>query len=201
MRLLNHDQGTEEWFKARLGCPSGSGFSKLVKTDGKPSTSADTYINHLIAEKVIGEPPETFSNEWMERGKQLEPDARSFYEFERGVTVQEVGFIKHDEYECGVSPDGLVNADGLLEIKCPAPATHIKYLRAGVLPSGYKAQCQGQLWITGRKWLDFLSYHPSLPPFLIRIEPDKEYIKLLEAEVIKACKMIEEESRKIEVLR
>lgn len=198
MRVINAEQGTEEWLKSRIGCPSGSGFSKLITSAGKESASRASYVNQLIAEKVIGEIPETYENEWMARGKELEPDARAFYEFERGVTVVETGFCKHDTYECGISPDGFVGADGGLEIKCPAPSTHVKYFRAGKLPSEYKPQVQGCLWITGRTWWDFLSYHPSLPPFLIRVERDEEFIKSLESIVIKACEEIETESKNLE---
>jgi len=202
MRILNHEQRSEEWFAARLGCPSGSGFSKLIRADGKPSSSADTYINELIAQKVTGEIPETYENEWMIRGRELEPDAKAFFEFERGVSVTDVGFIKHAEYEAGISPDGLVNADGAIEIKCPAPSTHIKYLRDGKLPSIYKPQVMGYMWVMPKvQWVDFLSYHPSLPPFLIRIERDKEYIELLGEQVIKACRIIETEAKKIEAMK
>lgn len=198
MRILVHEQGSPEWLLARLGCPSGSGFSKLVTTSGKPSTTAETYINELIAEKVIGQIPENNPNEWMQRGTALEPDARAFYEFDRDVEVTEVGFCMHDTLECGISPDGLVGDDGGLEIKCPKPSTHIKYLRnqAGYLqkkkpPTEYYQQVMGCLWITEREWWDFLSYHPSLPPMLVRVERDEEYIKLLAAEVEKACEIIE----------
>lgn len=197
MRIISCEQGTDEWFQARLGCPSGSGFAKLITATGKSSTSADTYINELIAELVIGEQQHITPNEWMIRGTELEPDARAFYEFERDVQVQEVGFCKHDSMECGISPDGLVGDDGGIEIKCPKASTHIKYLRNQQLPTEYKAQVQGALWITGREWWDFLSYHPSLPPFLIRVLPDQKYIEALANEVTFACDIIERETKKI----
>jgi hypothetical protein len=198
MRIIDAEQGTEEWLRSRLGCPSGSGFSKLITSSGKESTSRAGYVNGLIAEKVTGQIPEGFDNYWMARGRELEPDAKAYFEFERRCTVQEVGFCKHDEYECGISPDGLIDSDGGLEIKCPADATQVKYFRAGVLPSEYKAQVQGCLWITKRKWWDFLSYHPSLPPLLIRVERDEDFIKELERIVIDACKEIEKESKNME---
>ena len=198
MRIIDAEQGTEEWLRSRLGCPSGSGFSKLITSSGKESTSRAGYVNGLIAEKVTGQIPEGFDNYWMARGRELEPDAKAYFEFERRCTVQEVGFCKHDEYECGISPDGLIDSDGGLEIKCPADATQVKYFRAGVLPNEYKAQVQGCLWITKRKWWDFLSYHPSLPPLLIRVERDEDFIKELERIVIDACKEIEKESKNME---
>ena len=198
MRIVDAEQGTEEWLRSRLGCPSGSGFSKLITSSGKESTSRAGYVNGLIAEKVTGQIPEGFDNYWMARGRELEPDAKAFFEFERRCTIRDVGFCKHDEYECGISPDGLIDSDGGLEIKCPADATQVKYFRAGVLPNEYKAQVQGCLWITKRKWWDFLSYHPSLPPLLIRVERDEDFIKELERIVIDACKEIEKESKNME---
>lgn len=198
MRIIEAEQGTDEWLMARLGCPSGSGFSKLITSSGKESTSRAGYVNGLIAEKVTGQIPEGFDNHWMARGRELEPEAKAFVEFERRCTVQDVGFIKHDDYETGVSPDGLIDSDGGLEIKCPADATQVKYFRAGTLPNEYKAQVQGCLWITKRKWWDFLSYHPSLPPLLIRVERDEDFIKELERIVIDVCKEIERESKNLE---
>ena len=198
MRIIEAEQGTDEWLMARLGCPSGSGFSKLITAQGKESKSRAAYVNGLITEKAMRKPPPVWENEWMIRGRELEPDARAFYEFERGCTVQEVGFCKHDNYECGISPDGLINSDGGLEIKCPAPPTHYGYFRANKLPPEYKAQVQGCLWITGRKWWDFLSYHPSLPPMLIRVERDEDFIKELERIVIDVCKEIETETKNLE---
>jgi hypothetical protein len=201
MRVSNFEQGTEEWFKSRLGCPSGSGFSKLVTSVGKQSTSADTYINGLIAEKLTQVVPEGYTNEWMQRGTDLEPQARAYYELIREETVQEIGFCKHDTLECGVSPDGLVGLDGGLEIKCPAPATHVKYLRMGKLPSEYKAQVMGCMWITERDWWDFLSFHPDMPAFLIRVTRDQDFINALEAEVRRACEIIEEQVAQLEKLK
>ena len=198
MRVIDAKQGTDEWLASRLGCPSGSGFSKLITSTGKESSSRTGYVNQLIAEKVTGAAQEIYVNEWMARGTELEPDARAFYEFERRCTVTEVGFCKHDEHECGISPDGLVGPDGGLEIKGPAPSTHVKYFRAGKLPSEYKAQVMGCLWITKRAYWDFLSYSPSLPPLLIRVDRDEEFIKALESIVISACEEIQKESHNLE---
>ena len=198
MRIIEAKQGTDEWLMARLGCPSGSGFSKLITAQGKESTSRARYVNALIAEKTLGKPTPVWENEFMIRGRELEPDARAFYEFDKRCTVDEVGFCKHDSYEVGVSPDGLIGAKGGLEIKCPTDGTHYGYFRANKLPPEYKAQVQGCLWITKRKWWDFLSYHPSLPPMLIRVERDEDFIKELERIVIDVCKEIELETKNLE---
>lgn len=193
MKIIEHEQGSVEWLMSRLGCPSGSGFSKLITSTGKASTQADAYINELIAEAVIGDVTPNEPNEWMQRGTELEPVARAFYEFENNCTVTEVGFCMHDTLKCGVSPDGLVGDAGGLEIKCPKPSTHVKYLRRGALPSEYKAQVMGCLWITEREWWDFVSYHPQLPNLVVRVQRDEDFINALAAEVEKACVLIEKQ--------
>ena len=200
MRVIDSVQGTPEWLESRLGCPSGSGFDKLITATGKPSTQAEGYINQLIAELLTGETTYVKKTEWMERGNELEPRARDYFELATGNTVVETGFCKHDELECGVSPDGIVGDNGLIEIKCPAPSTHVAYLRSGVLPTKYKQQVQGQMWITERDWCDFLSYHPSMPALLVRVERDKDYIDLLAAEVEKACNTIQTQYQKLKEL-
>ena len=191
MRAFKHEQGTKMWLMSRLGCPSASNFHKLITPTGKPSSQAGHYICEMVAQCFTMELPETFSNEWMERGNELEPKARQFYEMARGMKVQEIGFCKHDTLECGASPDGLVGDVGGLEIKCPAPATHVEYLYNGVLPTKYIPQVQGCLWITGREWWDFVSYHETMPVLLTRVYRDEEFIKALEIEVTKACEHIQ----------
>ena len=201
MRIMGYEQGSEAWLMSRLGCPSGSQFDKLITSTGKPSTSADTYINQLIAEIMTNKPTEVKVNEWMQRGTELEPKAREYYELASGNDVTEVGFCMHDTAQCGVSPDGLVGADGGLEIKCPAPSTHVKYLRDGKLPVAYKQQVMGCLWITGRSWWDFVSYHESMPALLIRVERDEDYIKALETEVLKAVDTIQTEVKRLKEMQ
>lgn len=200
MRVYDFEQGTPEWLESRLGCPSGSGFDKLITATGKPSTQAEGYINQLIAELLTGETTYVKKTEWMERGNELEPRARDYYELATGNTVVETGFCKHDQLECGISPDGIIGDNGLIEIKCPSPSVHVAYLRAGVLPTKYKQQVQGQMWITERDWCDFLSYHPSMPALLVRVERDDDYIKLLQAEVEKACETIQTQYQKLKEL-
>ena len=197
MKILEMEQGTQEWLEARLGCPSGSGFSKLITASGTPSSSAESYINDLIAELITGESTPFHVTEWMQRGTELEPFARMNYELETDSEVTEVGFCMHDTLRCGVSPDGLIGGDGGIEIKCPKPSTHVKYLRKGTLPSEYKAQVMGCLWITGRQWWDFMSYHPQMPNLLIRVHRDDEYINQLERLVTHACQIIEKEVAEI----
>jgi len=192
MKICSHEQGSPEWFEARLGIPSASMFSKIVTTKGVWSTQADSYINQLVAERLTGEREEIYQSHHMIRGTELEPEARDMYCLVKDVEVQEVGFCLHDTLKAGCSPDGLIGEDGGLEIKAPAPATHVEYLRGGVLPSRYEQQVMGCLWITQREWWDFVSYHPNMKPLIVRVERDEEYIAALEECVTKAVNLIEE---------
>lgn len=178
MLLHNVEQGTIQWQQARLGIPTASGFEKIITPTGKASTQAEAYAEKLLAEHMLGYPVETFGgNGWTDRGKELEPDAVKFYELQKDAETVAVGFCTDDARTMGASPDRLVGDDGLLEIKCPAPQTHMHYLLTGEIDKGYWPQVQGQLLVTGRKWVDWLSYHPELPPVIIRVERDEEYLK------------------------
>ena len=196
MRVSDDIQGSDDWLESRLGRPTASNFSKLITPTGKASSSADAYINELIAQKITRDMPEFYKSDAMQRGNDLEPHAKAAYEFTYDVEVVEVGLCLHDEYECGCSPDGLINDDGGLEIKCPLPGTHISYLRDGKVPSKYIPQVQGCLWITNREWWDFMSYHPSMEDLIVRVYRDDAYIEKLAAEVIRAVEIIETESQK-----
>ena len=196
MRISNHEQGSEAWLESRLGRPTASNFGKLITPTGKASASAEGYINELIAQKITGEIPEFFKSEAMQRGNELEASAKALYEFENDVEVVEVGLCLHDTLECGASPDGLVGDDGGIEIKCPLPHTHVSYLRAGDVPGKYVPQIQGCLYITGREWWDFMSYHPSMEDLIVRVYRDEAYIKKLADLVTRAVEIIETESSK-----
>ena len=191
MIILDHEQGSPEWLAARLGKPSASMFSKLITATGKPSSSAAAYIDQLIAERFLGKSEPFYVNDNMQRGTDLEPEARESYEFITGETVAEYGFILDDSKEFGCSPDGLVERDGGLEIKCPAATTMVKYLRdPQSLVKAYYQQIQGCLWITDSQWWDAFAYHPEMPHVLVRVERDEEYIAKLAEEVTKAVEII-----------
>jgi len=191
MIILDHEQGSPEWLAARLGKPSASMFAKLITQTGKPSSSADGYINQLIAERITGQSEPFYVNDHMARGTELEPEAREAYEFISGNEVIETGFILDTSFEFGCSPDGLILDQGGLEIKCPAPQTMVSYLRDNqVGVKKYWQQMQGCLWITQRDWWDFFAYHPEMPHVLVRVERDEEYIAKLAEEVTKAVDVI-----------
>lgn len=179
MIILPGEQGSQEWIDHRLGRPTASAFKRVVTSTGRLSKQREKYVAELLAEWVTGDPWVQFETEWTERGKELEPEARRAYGFLRDVDPVSVGFCLHDSGVAGCSPDGLVGEPGLLELKCPGAPRHIYYLAHQEVPSDYVAQVQGQIWVTGREWCDFMSYHPGLPPFLIRVAPDPTYQKAL----------------------
>jgi hypothetical protein len=182
MQIIDCEQGTESWAVARRGIPSASNFDKIITTKGEPSKQALKYMYKLAIERISGQSEDTFQSMAMSRGVAMESEARSLYEFLTGQSVTQTGFI-FDERGWGCSPDGLVDDEGLIEIKCPLASTHVEYLLDGKLPTEYFQQCQGELFITGRKWLDFISYYPAVRPLLFRVYPDVEFHKKLQIEL------------------
>lgn len=184
--MIIHDceQGSREWLDLRIGVATASQFDQVItpKTQ-KPSASMTKYAYKLLAEKALGQSLDEAASMWMERGTELEPEARAWYELTQGVDVQQVGFITSDDGLVGCSPDGLVGEDGGLEIKCPSAAVHLGYLLGGV-EDAYRCQVQGGLWVTGRAWWDFLSYCPGLPPVLVRFTREEEFITNLAAAMV-----------------
>jgi putative phage-type endonuclease len=178
MKIIHVDQGSEEWLSLRAGLPTASRFSDVITPSGGKSSSFDKTAYTLVAEKMMGVKAETFQSQWMKRGIELEPEARAAYEFLTDHEVEQVGLCIRDNDRAGASPDGLM-ADRGLEIKCPAPHTHVRYLEEARLPREYIAQVQGCMWVCERDMWDFVSYHPDMPMFKITIERDKEYINNL----------------------
>jgi len=171
------DQGTPEWLAERAGKVTASMLSNVMMA--KTAAGYQNYMAQLICERLTGEPVETFKSAAMEHGNETEPQARAFYELETGNEVSEVGFVQHPELEAsGASPDGLIGGDGLVEIKCPQPAKHIKNLMGGTIDKAYALQMQWQMECTGREWCDFVSFNPTFPPHLqlhiTRVDADAE---------------------------
>lgn len=165
---LEDGSANPAWLAMRAGKFTGSRFADLMaRTKSGPSTSRQNLLATLAVERITGSCVEMFTNAAMARGTELEPFARSAYESLRGVLVEEVGFCESTELDCvGVSPDGLIGADGLIEIKCPAAmAKHLEALRTGgaSVYAEYRWQVQGQLWVTDRAWCDVVSFDPRWP--------------------------------------
>lgn len=184
-------QGTPEWFAARLGKVTASRVADVIaKTKAGYSASRENYLVELALERITGTRQESFTNDAMRWGTDNEPLARAAYEAHTGELVEEVGMVAHPRIEqTGASPDGLVGSDGLIEIKCPNSATHIRTLRTGKPEGKYITQMQWQLACTGRAWCDFISFDPRMPEYLqlfvTRIKRDDALIQELEAEVAK----------------
>ena len=166
------EQGTPEWHQARAGIPTASAFkSLLAKGEGK---TRKTYMYKLAGEIITGEPTENYSNGYMERGHALEGDARSLYAFMTNEDPEQVGFIRNGAKGC--SPDSLIGANGMLEIKTQSPHLLIETLLADKFPSEHVAQCQGALWVAEREWIDLVIYYPGMPVFTKRATRDEAYI-------------------------
>jgi len=182
-------QGSPEWFAIRLGKVTASRVADVVaKTKSGYSASRANYAAQLIAERLTGTVAESYTNAAMQHGTDTEPEARAAYEFYQGVTVEEVAFVPHPSIDqAGCSPDGLVGADGLVEIKCPQTAAHLETLLGQAVPAKYETQMQFQMACCDRQWCDFVSYDPRMPEnmrlFIKRVPRDAERIKELETEV------------------
>lgn len=183
-------QGSPEWFAIRVGKVTASRVADVVaKTKTGWSASRANYMAQLIAERLTGDPAETFTNGAMQWGTDTEPQARRAYAFYTDATVTEVGFVRHPTIgNSGASPDGLVGDDGLVEIKCPNTATHLDTLLGQTVPAKYVTQIQWQIACTGRAWCDFVSFDPRLPEamslFVQRVPRDDAMIAELEAQVV-----------------
>ncbi|QDP57335.1 MAG: putative exonuclease [Prokaryotic dsDNA virus sp.] len=173
MQIFEHiEQGSDEWIAARLGIPTASMFKAIMaKGEGK---TRRTYLLKLAGEILTGQPMDNFTNKHMERGHEMEGEARELYAFMSGADVSQVGFIRSGQKGC--SPDGMIGTDGLLEIKTKKPEILIDVLLKDEVPPEHKAQCQGQLWVAEREWIDFAAYWPGLPIFIKRMTRDEEYI-------------------------
>lgn len=184
MQIVACDQNTPEWHAARLGIPTASEFHTVLAkgTDRKsPSVTRRAYLHKLAGEIITGEPMEGYTNAHMERGKVMEDEAREMYSFMVETRPERVGFIRNGNAGC--SPDSIIGADGMLEIKTKLPHLLIDLLLKDEFPPEHKAQCQGQLWVAEREWIDIVVYWPRMPLFVKRAHRDEEYIATLAAAV------------------
>ena len=160
-----HEQGTDGWLSERAGKVTASKIADVMaKTRNGYGAGRANYMAQLVTERLTGLPTQGFVNDAMRWGTETEPQARAAYALETGHSVTETGFVPHPTIkQCGASPDGLVEADGLLEIKCPNSATHIDTLRGAAIDRKYILQMHWQLICTGRQWCDFVSFDPRMP--------------------------------------
>ena len=202
--IIDAEQRSEQWFAARLGRLTGSRAGDMLATikTGEAAARRDLRMQ-LVCERLTGQLQEdAFINAAMQRGIECEPLAFAAYEALTGQMVQRSGFIAHTAHLAGCSLDGhMAEFEGLIELKCPKSATHLRYLRAGTVPSEHLAQMTHNLWITGAAWCDFVSYDDRFPLnlqfFRIRLERDPKAIAAYEdkalaflAEVATECEAV-----------
>jgi hypothetical protein len=191
-------QGSDEWHRLRCGIPTASRFDQILTPKTlKPSASAFGYLCEKFAEWDLGPIDET-SAQWMQRGQKMEEQARAWYAWEYQVDVQEVGFVTNDAKDVGCSPDGLLAQTFVgLEIKVPSAKQHVAYLlEPQRLIDAYKLQIQGAMWVCERLFWDILSWHPSMPKMVQRVERDEEVIEKLAAAVAAFNEQLNEALRK-----
>lgn len=175
-------QGSPEWHLARLGIPTASQIDRILSAKTlKPLAGSEGYMHELLAEWATGIPSGAEARDFMARGNELEPWAVDYYQLQRDVTVTRVGTCLRDDRMVAASPDFLVGADGGGEIKCPSAQKHIAHMLG--MRGEYFLQVQGNLWITGRRWWDLISYHPVLAPVIVRIERDEATIAAINEHV------------------
>lgn len=201
-----NEQGSKAWHIDRSGCATASRFSDIIavsKSAGTPLKARDDYMWQLATERLYGAPTEAFISGPTEWGKKLEPFARQAYEIETGNVVTASPFVPHPRIEfCGSSPDGLIEKVGGIEVKCPKDRrVHLMTWRDG-MSLDHMPQVQGNIWVNGLEWIDFISYDPRAPErfrlYVKRIKRDDKYILALESHVVQFLAEVESLVEKID---
>lgn len=193
------EQGTPEWHALRTGIVTMSEIQTLL-VDGKGiagfGAGAITYMNTLIGERITGESADAFEgNRHTERGHELEPKARELYLAQTDLQCEQVAIILN--HGCGYSPDSLVGADGLNEIKTKLPKIQVEVILGGEVPKEHVAQCQGGLWLSDREWIDFISYCPGMPLFIKRMNRDEAMIRKMAERVKTFYEILDERMNRV----
>ena len=189
MIILDCEQGSDLWFKNKIGVPSASRYKEIVTSAGEPSKSRLGYMYELATQRITGVFKEGFKSQAMQDGNDKEALSRWRYAMENEVIVDQVGFCTSDCGRWGCSPDGLIGDDGLLELKNPEGKMQLKRLETNptLVSMGYFQQVQGQLFVMERNWNDFVSCHTGLQLYTIRSEPDHEFLLKLESRLVEFC--------------
>jgi len=203
--IIDAEQRSPDWFAARAGRLTGSRAADMLATikSGEAAARRD-YRMQLVCERLTGQPQDdsSFVNAAMQRGIDLEPMALAAYESVTGNVSVRTGFLSHNTHAAGCSLDGHVDAfKGIVELKCPKSATHLKYLREGCVPKDYLPQLTHNAWITGCEWVDFLSYDDRFPPelqvFYVRVLSKDLDIPAYETAALKFLSEVETEVNSI----
>lgn len=184
------EQGSDRWKQLRCGQITASRAKDVIAMTKKgEAANRRDYRTEILVERLTGVPVEQYVSKEMLWGKQQEPFARSAYEIYAAVFVDQVGFVVHANIPFfGCSPDGLVGDDGMIQIKCGNRTTHLAWMQSGVVPIEHIPQMLAELAVTGRKWIDFVSYHPEFPEhlqlFVRRFARNEKLIAGMESEVV-----------------
>lgn len=177
--ITDIEQGSAEWLALRLGILTMSELECLLvagKGEAGFGVAAFTYMDQLIGERITGEAAELpFQTKATIRGHEYETKARALYEAREEVQTTQAAIILN--HGCGYSPDALVGADGLTEIKSKLPKFQVAVIIGNEVPKEHVAQCQGGLWVSDREWIDFISYWPGMPMFVKRMHRDEAMIR------------------------
>ena len=200
MKIITEiEQGTPEWLALRLGIITCSELECLLvngKGESGFGAGAFTYMNTLIGERITEEAADPFTgNKHTERGHELEGIARGLYESQVDVSTSQVGIILN--HGIGYSPDSLVGASGLTEIKTKLPKFQVEVILSGEIPKEHVAQCQGGLWVSEREWIDFVCYWPGMPLFIKRAYRDEVMIRKLSERVKTFYEILEDRMNKV----
>ena len=191
----NHEQGSEAWLAARKGCITGSRFKDCRDklNSGDPSKACIAYAQDTAHERIGGIAPAKFQNAAMRTGTEQEPLARLAYERRTGNLVEEVGFFTTEDGLFGLSPDGLIDDDGVLEIKTMVSSDTLFTAVADGDLSAYMDQCLGYLWLLGRQWVDLVLWAPDLDLMVIhRIHRNEGAIEKLESDLMAFARMVKQ---------
>ena len=195
MPWLQLDQGSEEWLTARRGKITGSRFkdARDKLKGGQPSKACLGYAMDIARERIGGSAPSKFQNAAMRTGTEQEPFARAMYEARTGHMVDEAGFYLSDDAVFGLSPDGLIDDDGVLEIKTMVSSDTLFTAVADGDLSAYIDQCLGYLWLLGRRWVDLVLWAPDLDLMVVhRITRDEDRIEALESDLMAFARMVKQ---------
>ena len=189
MKIYNFEQRTDEWYAIRKGKMTASNAETII-ANGK---GLETYIYNLMAEYYSSAEKENYINADMQRGIDLEPEAKIEFQFYTGLDIKEVGCVELNEYIL-VSPDGLIGDDGLIEIKCPNDSIYFKLLLSNNIKPEYIAQMQMQMYVTDRQYCYFVSYNPNFEKslYIKKINRDEEMIDKLKKGLERGTQLIKE---------
>ena len=176
MKIINVVQGTAEWLEARAGIPTASELDQLLTPELKHRTgeTPKTYLCRKLAEKWLGSPLQSFGGGVMEQGTILESEAIPFLEALWNVDIARPGFFTTDDGTFGCSPDGMIDDAVGVEIKCPQPGNHVRWLINGECPPEHQLQPQGAMYVTGASRWRFVSYCRGFPPLEVWVDRDAE---------------------------